>query len=88
MSEQYSGHGQDCVAADRYRFVDCRMAEEQLTAEEKGERGSYSGEQDRAAGLHTVGIAVAAMHIGVGSRGVLVEAGENAANTGALRSLV
>ena len=65
------------------------MAEEQLTAEEKGERESHAGEQDRAAGLRTVGTVVAEMKIGVESRGVLVEAGENAAaNTGALRSLV
>ena len=65
------------------------MAEEQLTAEEMGERESHAEEQDRAAGVHIVGIGVAAMQIGVGSRGVLVEADETAAaNIAAPRSLV
>ena len=89
MSEQYFVHGQDWVAADRLRVGNCRMAEKQLTAEEKGERESHAGEQDRAAGVHTVGIGVAAMQIRVGRPGVLVEAGENAAaNTAALRTRV
>ena len=65
------------------------MAEEQLTAEEKGERESHAEEQDRAAGVHIVGVGVAAMQIRVGSRGFLVEADEAAdANIAALRSLV
>lgn len=83
MSEQYSVHGQDCVAADRLRIGNYRMAEE------KGEWESHAGEQDRAAGVHVVGIGVAAMQIVDGSRGVLVEADETAAaSTAALRSLV
>ena len=88
MSEQYSVHGQHCVAADRLLVENCRMTEEQLTAEEKDERESHAGEQDHAAGVHIVGIGVAAMQIGVGSRVVLVEADETAAaNIAALRSL-
>ena len=89
MLEQYSVHGQDCVAADRLRVGNCRMAEEHPTAEEKGERESHAGEQDHAAGVHIVGIGIAAMQIGVGSRGFLVEADETAAaNSAAWRSLV
>ena len=58
------------------------MAEKQLTAEEKRERESH-------AGVHAVGVGVVAMQIGVGSRGILVEAGETAAvNTAALSILV
>ena len=89
MSVQYSVHGQDCIAADRLRVGNCRMAEEQLTAEEKDGRESHAAERDRAAGVHTVGIGVAAMQIGVGGRGILVEADETAAaNIAASRSLV
>ena len=75
MSEQCSVHAQDCVAADTLRVGNCRMAEEQLTAEEKGERESH-------AEVHTVGIGVAAMQIGVGSRGVLVELADNPVSVG------